>query len=133
MHTTRSTYLLRRMVGLAAVPALLLTAAACGDDDDSAGGGASFCDAANDMNDRFDTIDDPTSDEFGEALDAIRSLDPPAEIAEDWETMVGAFENLSDVDLEDPEALANLDIGELEAASERVSTYMEEECGITSE
>jgi hypothetical protein len=132
MYTTRSTPLLRRMVGLAAVPALLLTVAACGDDDDSAGGG-SFCDQARALEDRFQDIDDPTSDEFSSALDAIGDMDPPAEIADDWDTMVGALDSLRDIDLEnpDPDALAEFDSESMQEASDRVDTYMEEECGIT--
>ena len=131
MPITRSPHVLRRVLGLTAVPALLLTAAACGDDDDSAGG--SFCDQARSVEERFDEIQDPTTEEFGAALDAIRDMDPPAEIADDWNTMVSALDVFNDIDLEnpDPNALAEFEAeaAEMEAASERVSTYMQEECG----
>ncbi len=135
MHTTRSTHLLRRMVGLAAVPALLLTAAACGDDDDSAGGGggdgAEFCEQARTLDERFADVSDPTGDEFGAAIQAFTELDPPAAIAEDWETMVASLQAFEDIDFSDPEALDESNFADAEAASDRVTTYMEEECGIS--
>jgi hypothetical protein len=134
MLTTRSPHLLRRLAGLLAVPALLLTAAACGDDDDSAGGG-SFCDQARSLEAQFEDIDDPTSEEFSAALDAIRDMDPPAEIAEDWETMVSALDVFNDIDIENPDPSVleefEAEAANMEAASERVGTYMEEECGFT--
>lgn len=132
MSTTRSTPRLRRLVGLVAVPALRLTAAACGDDDDDSAGGGSFCEGARALDDKYENnnLDDPTSDEFGEALDAFTSLDPPEEIADDWATFVEGFRAFADVDLSDPEAIAEMDTSEFEAASERIETYMTEECGL---
>jgi len=129
MHTSRPT-LARRVLGLAAVPALMVGFAACGDDDDSAGGG--FCDQAESLNETFDEIDDPTSEQFGDALDRIRAMDPPEEIADDWNQLVTALDGLEDIDLEnpDPEALAALDTDEMQQASDRVDEYMSEECGI---
>lgn len=122
--------LARRVLGMAAVPALLLGFAACGDDDDSAGGG--FCDQADSLNQTFDEVDDPTSAEFGEALDRIRAMDPPAEIADDWDQLVSALDAFQDIDLEnpDPEALAAFDSEEMQQASDRIDEYMSEECGI---
>lgn len=122
--------LARRVLGMAAVPALLLGLAACGDDDDSAGGG--FCDQADSLNQTFDEVDDPTSAEFGEALDRIRAMDPPAEIADDWDQLVSALDAFQDIDLEnpDPEALAAFDSEEMQQASDRIDEYMSEECGI---
>jgi len=128
MHTSRPT-LARRVLGLAAVPALMVGFAACGDDD-SAGGG--FCDQAESLNETFDEIDDPTSEQFGDALDRIRAMDPPEEIADDWNQLVTALDGLEDIDLEnpDPDALAALDTEEMQQASDRVDEYMSEECGI---
>src|SRR5690606_22612812 len=110
MPITRSTRLLRRTVALAFAPALVLTAAACGDD----GGGSSeaFCDGANALNERFGTIEDPEA--FGEALEASRQLDPPDEIADDWNAWLEAFGRIEDVDPDDPEALAALDFSDVE-------------------
>jgi hypothetical protein len=131
MTTSRPT-LARRVFGLAAVPALLVGLAACGDDDDSASGGGDFCGQAESLNDTFEQIDDPTSAQFGEALDRIRSMDPPEAIADDWNQLVQALEGFEDIDLEnpDPEALAAFDSEDMQAAGDRVDEYMAEECGI---
>ena len=133
MKSSRPT-LARRVLGLAAVPALVIGFAACGDDDDSdsASGGGDFCDQADSLDDTFESIDDPTSEQFSEALDRIRSMDPPAEIADDWEQLVSALDGLEDIDLEnpDPEALAGFDTEAMQQASDRVDEYMSEECGI---
>ena len=75
MYTTRSTHLLRRLVGFAAVPALLLTAAACGDDDDSAGSSGSFCEKAKQLDEEF-------ADSNPDAYD--RQLEVP------WFLLIGA-------------------------------------------
>jgi hypothetical protein len=124
--------LARRIVGLAAAPALLLAFAACSDDDGGDSAGGNFCDQARSLDTAFDDVDDPTSAEFGEALDRIRSMDPPAEIADDWNQMVSALDGLEDIDLEnpDPEALADFDTEAMQQASDNVDAYMSEECGI---
>ena len=128
--STPRTILARRALGLAAVTALLLGLAACGDDDDSAGG--DFCDQAESLNETFDEIEDPSSEQFAEALDRIRSMDPPEAIADDWNQLVEALEGFEDIDLEnpDPDALAALESEEMQAAGERVDQYMSEECDI---
>jgi hypothetical protein len=129
MTTSRPT-LARRVLGLVAVPALLVGLAACGDDDDSAGG--DFCDQTDALNETMEGIDEPTSEQFGEALDRLRSIDPPEAIADDWNQVIEALEGIEDIDLEnpDPEALAALENEDVQAASDRVDEYMAEECGI---
>lgn len=127
MHTTRSTHLLRRLLGLAAVPTLLLTAAACGgDDDDSAGSSGSFCEKARQLDEEFADSESDDGPDMEAALAAFSDLDPPAEIADEWDTMLGAIQGGDAFDPNDTEAMA-----EFEAASEKVNTYMEEECGIS--
>ena len=130
MHATRSTPTARRLLAALAVPALALGLAACGDDDDSASA-ESFCDAAREIEERFSNMDPSTPAEFEEAIAAIDELDPPAEIADDWETMMEALESFADIDLTDPNAFDESAFSDAEAASERVGEYMEEECGIT--
>lgn len=123
--------LARRIVGIAALPALLVGLSACGDDDDSAGSG-DFCDQARSLDSAFNDIEDPTSAEFGAALDRIRAMDPPAEIADDWEQLVSALDGFENIDLEnpDPDALADLDTEAMQEASDRVDAYMKDECGV---
>lgn len=132
MHPTRSIPLLRRALGVAAAPALLLTAAACSDGDDDGGGddAASFCDSFKELDERYSGIDDPTDEDFDAAIDAVTELDPPAEIEDDWNTMIEAFRSFSEIDVSDPEELADLDFTEAEAASDRVDAFLSEECGI---
>jgi hypothetical protein len=130
--TTSSPTLARRVLGLAAVPALLVGLAACGDDDDDSASGGDFCDQAESLNETFEEIDDPTSEQFAEALDRIRSMDPPEAIADDWNQLVEALEGFEDIDLEnpDPSVLAALEDEDVQAAGDRVDEYMSEECGI---
>ena len=117
---------------LCTIAATLLTAtglAACGDDDDSASS-ADFCDSAREIDESFAEIDDPTEADFGDIADTMGSIEPPAEIADDWDTMVDGFERLQDVDFSDPESFNEADFAEADEASGRVVEYLEEECGI---
>jgi hypothetical protein len=130
--------LLRRFVGLAAVPVLLLTAAACGDDDETGGGNgdsgaggdsSSFCE-------EFEALDDEMSEaESAEAVDdavsRIQDLDPPEEIADDWATFIEAFERSVDLSAEElADAQESGEFADAEAATERIDEYVTEECGI---
>lgn len=133
MHTTRST-ILRRLVGVVALPTLVFAAAACGgDDDDSAAGGGgdteSFCDAYTALDEEMSELDVSDTEAFGEAFDEavgrMEALDPPAEIADDWETMMDA---LSEIDMSDPTSIAGDDFADAEAASERIDSFLTEEC-----
>lgn len=135
MTIPRSTQLLRRIVGLTAAPALLLTvAAACGDDDESGGGdSSSFCEDARALDSSFGDIDPTDAEAFGDAITAFDELDPPAELEDDWNTFLDALRSFEDIDLTDPSSVDQSDFADAEAASERISTYMEEECGIASE
>lgn len=131
MPTIRPTFRMRRLLGVVAAPALLL-AAACGDDGGGGGSAEAFCDKMDALDERFENVD-PTSENFGEALVAVRELDPPAEIADDWAMMLDAFEQLSEIDFSDPEAMAafeeEFDTDEYEQASERIDNFQNEECG----
>lgn len=132
MQTTRTTHLMRRMLGLAAVPALVFAMAACGDDEESggssggdSGGGdsSSFCDDAREVEEAGENMDENDPGAIEDALTALQNLDPPAEIADEWDLLFSS------------EAVAFDDNGqpseEYAAASEVVGTYMEEECGLT--
>ena len=66
-------------------------------------------------------------------LEAFEELDPPDEIADDFDAMLEASRNIADVDQSDPEAMADAQ-AEIESATEaqeRVSAYLDEECGIS--
>jgi hypothetical protein len=132
MPTTRTTRLARGALGLALVPVLALTAAACGDDDDT-GTAASFCDQAGELTERIGELEDPSSDEFDEAIADLRDIDPPEEIADDWDRAIEAFEAIAGLDSEDvdEDALAQFDDPEFAAAGDRVDEYLAEECGVS--
>lgn len=128
MQTTRSTHLMRRVLGLAAVPALVFAMAACGDDDEGSGGGGggdagSFCDDARQLQEAGNNLDEENLDAFEDAMAALQNLDPPDEIAEEWELVFGSGAAAFDENGQPSE--------EYMAASQTVSTYMEEECGLT--
>jgi hypothetical protein len=133
MPTTRPTRLTRRLLGLALVPALALTAAACGDDDDETGTAASFCEQAGELSERVGEMDDPSSEDFSQAVSDLRDIEPPEEIAEDWDRALDAFEAIAGLGDEeiDEDLLAQLDDPELAAAGDRVDEYLTEECGVS--
>jgi hypothetical protein len=121
----------RYVAGLAVVG--LLMAAGCGDD----GGGASsdqineFCDGFNEINDQFADIN-PVTDPgaLDEALEMLRDLEPPDEIADEYETVLSGFEALSEIDITDQDAVAQVqeDLPEAEEAFITVGDFVEREC-----
>jgi len=129
----------RSMVGLAVVG--LLMAAGCGGDDDGgdgdsaegSGGGSTeeFCAGFNDVNEQFVDIDPAEDPEaFDEAVELLRDLDPPAEVADDYATVLEGFEALAETDVNDQEALADVqeEFAEDEEAFTAVSEFVEQEC-----
>ena len=90
------------------------------------------------LNDQTDPASLPTA--LQQAADEIRKIEPPDEIASDWEALASGVEQIatafSQVDFNDPNALATFEaqVGQLqtqlESASNNVETYLSEECGI---
>jgi clumping factor A len=106
-------------------------------DDDSGsgsetGGGTveEFCTEFNALDEQFS---DPEAAEDDDAvLDALRSLDPPDEIRDDFQLIVEATEAFSKVDPEDTDALADVqtefeDRGAVEASG-NVETFITDNC-----
>ena len=140
----------RSLIGLAA--AGLLVVSGCSDSDSgdpnaeaadesnentdggSSGGSGdsdSFCADFQSLNDEF-AADPEAINEPNAVADALDSLDPPDEIAEDFATIIEVSRSTADVDMNDPEAVAEAQelsqsAGEAEA---RVTAYLTEECGI---
>jgi hypothetical protein len=127
---------------LAAVGFLFLGAGACGDDDaddgdadsgSAAGNGSesndSFCDGLEEVfSDLGAGADADVSEEQGRAaIEKLRDLDPPDEVADDFDTFLDYLEALATG--EQPDA-ATTDAWV--SATERVNTFAEDECGLTS-
>jgi hypothetical protein len=120
----------RLVAGLAVVG--LLMAAGCGDDD---GGGASseeierFCDGFNEVNDEF-ANDNPVADPeaLDEALEMLRDLEPPEEIADEFTAVLDGFEALSKIDITDPEEVSQVQEDLPDEAFDAVGQFVEDEC-----
>lgn len=149
----------RRFLTVSLLTSLAFVGVACGDDDGGGGGGgsaSSFCDTVEDFKSASDESDSiftgtelPDAGDVEEIMtnagDAVEEMmdNAPAEIADDVEMMgdatkrmIDAFE-AADWDLmavatdEDFAAIAEeLDSEELTAASDRISAYVKDECGI---
>jgi hypothetical protein len=147
----------------AAAAVLLMTACGGGSDDDSASSTTSpasssaaetssaapqadseFCTKAADfgssINSSFDS-NDPAQLTKGlqDAADGVRAIEPPAEIADDWNALADGLEKVSKTldgaDINDPKVAAQVqtDIQSLAEPSTNVQTYLQEQCGIDTE
>lgn len=139
---------------------VVLVAASCGDSSDggigdgngslgASSGSVNFCDLAQDFEDSDPFGEDVDLDSFGpELFDRIDDVfddlvdAAPSEIKADAELMKTTFREFADVleeydyNLFDPDlavAMEDLDIDGIDAASERITVYMESECGIVSD
>jgi hypothetical protein len=123
----------RTLIGVVAAGALVL--GACGDDDDSSasddGSSGDFCTT---MEELVTAASNDESDPEA-AQETLSNLEPPAEIADEWEQYVPLITRGGDIDPNDPEAQAEYQ-EELQNASEAgaaINRYLEEECGLTED
>lgn len=126
----------RTLIGLAAVGALVV-AGGCGDGDDSAsdddgGSGASseeFCSTFQDLMVAANSGDtDPQA-----AEQTLLDLEPPEEIADEWEEYLPLVTEAGDVDANDPEAQAEYQsrLAEASESASAINEYLADECGIS--
>jgi hypothetical protein len=121
----------RFVAGVAVVG--LLMAAGCGDDDDRTSSEATeeFCDGFNEINDQFSDIN-PVADPgaLEDALEMLRELEPPEQIADEYERVLEGFEALTEIDITDPEEVAQVqeEFADAEEAFNTVGDFVEEEC-----
>jgi hypothetical protein len=122
---------MRRFVAGVAVVGLLM-AAGCGGDDDSTSSEAidEFCDGFNEVNEQFSNINVTAPGALDNALDMLRDLDPPEEIADEYEKVLKGFEKLSEIDITDRNAVAEVqaDLPDAEEAFNTVGEFVEDEC-----
>jgi Asp-tRNA(Asn)/Glu-tRNA(Gln) amidotransferase C subunit len=123
---------MRRLVAGVAVVGLLMAAGCGGDDDDSASSESieAFCDGFNEVNEQFSNIDVTDPDALEEALDMLRDLDPPEEIADEYQTVLNGFQRLSEIDITDQNEVAEVqeDLPDAEEAFNTVGQFVEDEC-----
>jgi hypothetical protein len=115
--------------GLAVAAAIALTvAAACGGGDGAGRDRATraFCDEYAGYQDRFSA-----GASYGDVLEALQALDPPAEIADDFSALARAVEAMTTVDTSDPAAVAEFQEDTSTAAQEanaNILEYVAAEC-----
>jgi hypothetical protein len=123
---------MRRLVAGVAVVGLLMAAGCGGDDDDSTSSESieEFCDGFNEVNEQFSNIDVTDPDALEEALDMLRDLDPPEEIADEYQTVLNGFQRLSEIDITDQNEVAEVqeDLPDAEEAFNTVGQFVEDEC-----
>ncbi|NED94983.1 hypothetical protein G1H11_06620 [Phytoactinopolyspora alkaliphila] len=104
---------MKTAVSVFGAAALTMSLAACG-------GGDDFCDTAEqefgslDLNAMGNVMGDP--DAAGEFADSARTVADAAsgDAAEAWNTLADAMETLSEMDMSDPESMADVDMSALE-------------------
>ena len=110
-------------------------ASTAGSGSESGGGSVEdFCTEFNALNEQFS--DAEAAEDDAAVLDALRSLDPPDEIRDDFALIVEATEAFSEVDPEDTDALDDVqtefeDRGAVEASG-KVETFITDNCGSDS-
>jgi hypothetical protein len=142
-----------RSVSAVSASVLLLTACSGGGGDDTSGSASEksaagttaaagdFCSRAADLDERVDAAvasrdDASVPDAFRDLATELRGIEPPAEIAADWETQADGLDQMADalaeLDLTEPDSFAKLEeLGaRLSTASDNVGTYLEANCGI---
>jgi hypothetical protein len=125
----------RTVISLLAVGVLAF--AGCSDSDNDPGTGADSADGAGGDDSAFcdafeELIGGGTDVSNDEALETIRSVEPPEEIADDYAIFVEQVEMLSNSDPNDPEAVEEFQERneEFSEASDAVQGYVEDDCGI---
>ena len=83
------------------------------------------------LNDRFNEDPEAAAD-AGEVLDGLESLDPPEEIADAYEKVIDVSRQTSELDVEDPAAVEEMQQLSEEAAEAEaeVTTFLTDECEI---
>ena len=110
------------------------------------GGGSSsadvedFCSEYKEVEDQLAQLDDSDPDAVDALFDRIDDLDPPDEIKDEFRTMTEFYRTVylasPDVDLDDPEAAAQLQeqfteqAEDLDDVSNKVNDYLSENCDV---
>jgi hypothetical protein len=123
--------LLIRLAAFAALLAIVAVLASCGGDDDDAGGGeggnstAAFCDEIESIltSDPGEGAEEQAR-RFQNAIKRLQEVDPPEDIADDWNTVMNAW---------DAQESGDVDVEAAQQAGQKVQKYIADECGLTEE
>lgn len=103
-----------------------LVVAGCGSGDGGDGAAGAFCEEYATYQQQFSG-----GASYGEVLEALRDLDPPREVADDFEAVARAVEAMATVDTSDPAAVARFQETTSAAAQEanaNIIEYVGAEC-----
>ena len=126
----------RTIIGLTIAGAVALVG--CSDSEDGVGGEAAgsgstdaFCAEFASLDERFSSDPEAAADPNA-VVEALEQLDPPAEIADDFETVLDAARSLAELDPSDPDAADEAQALNDEAADAqgRVSDYLDANCDL---
>ena len=90
-----------------------LVAPGCGDEEVSAG---AFCAEVQGVVDKYDG--GKGAEGFGAAIGELQQIEPPGEIADDYRTVLDAYED------------ENADPAKVDAAAKRLQPWLEDNCGV---
>ena len=116
-----------RLASLATLLAIVAVLAACGDDDDDGGSGGgdgggvsaeSFCQEVK----TIFTSQEGGAQAFQNAIDRLQKVEPPDNIAEDWNQVMDAW---------DAKDASEVDLKATQKAGTRVQKFVREECGVS--
>ena len=94
--------------------ATALAGAGCGGDDGVSAG--AFCDEVQGVVDKYDG--GKGGEGFGAAIGELQQIEPPGEIADDYRTVLDAYED------------ENADPAKVDAAAKRLQPWLEDNCGV---
>lgn len=95
--------------------------AACGGDDGGGSEAQAFCDKQEEL----ESLDTADPEAMANAIDDLVA-DAPEEISDDIQLIADTLEDLENIDT--PEEAEDLNTDELEAASERIEKWVDENC-----
>ena len=129
--TTPRRPLFARLAALASLLAIVAVLASCGDDDDGGGNGGggdggtvsaeSFCKEVKTI---FTSQGDGGAEAFQNAIERLQKVDPPDDIAEDWNTVMDAW---------DAKDASEVDLQATQKAGTKVQKFIRDECGVSGQ
>lgn len=105
--------------------------------DDSGGSGGSaqqFCEEFQALDEQF-ANDPEAANDPAAVLAALEDLDPPDEVADDFQQLIEVSRVQSELDAQDPEAVEEFQglVEESSGAQERFAAFVDEECAVDDE